>query len=105
MNRGDIYTFNPKKNGTHEIQGKRFAVVLQSDSLLNRSLVIIAPTSLSARTASIWPDIQVQNQPTKVLVEQMTSVSIERLGKRVGRVDIEDQWAINDAIVAVLGLN
>jgi hypothetical protein len=35
----------------------------------------------------------------------MTSVSIERLGKRVGRVDIEDQWAINDAIVAVLGLN
>jgi mRNA interferase MazF len=105
VNRGDIYTFNPKKHGAHEIQGKRFAVVLQSDSLLNRSIVIVAPTSQSARSASVRPDIHVQNQPTKVLVEQMTTVSIERLGKRVDRVDIEDQWAINDAIAAVLGLN
>ena len=105
MNRGDIYAFNPKRNDTHEVQGTRFAVVLQSDSLLNRSVVIVAPTSQSARSASIRPDIHVHNQPTKVLVEQMTAVSIERLGKRVGRVNIEDQWAINDAIAAVLGLN
>lgn len=105
MNRGDIHVFNPPKNGKHEIQGKRFAVVIQSDSLANRSVIIVAPTSQSAREASIRPDILVLQQSTKVLVEQMSAISIERLGKKIGHVEIDEQWAIDDAIQAVLGLN
>ena len=105
MNRGDIHVFNPPKNGKYEIQGKRFAVVIQSDSLANRSVIIVAPTSQSAREASIRPDILVLQQSTKVLVEQMSAISIERLGKKIGHVEIDEQWAIDDAIQAVLGLN
>ncbi len=105
MNRGDIHVFNPSKNGSHEVQGKRFAVVIQSDSLAKRSVIIVAPTSQSARDASIRPDIMVLQQSTKVLVEQMSAISIERLGKKIGRVEIDEQWAIDDAIQAVLGLN
>ena len=105
MNRGDIHVFNPSKNGRHEVQGKRFAIVIQSDSLAKRSVIIVAPTSQSARDASIRPDIMVLQQSTKVLVEQMSAISIERLGKKIGRVEIDEQWAIDDAIQAVLGLN
>ena len=47
----------------------------------------------------------VLQQSTKVLVEQMSAISIERLGKKIGRVEIDEQWAIDDAIQAVLGLN
>jgi len=105
MNRGDIYTITLKKGVSSELYGKRFAVVLQSNSMLPRSVVIIAPTSQSALDASIRPNIEVQQQPTKVMVEQMKAVSVERLGKKVGRVAAEEQWMIDDALFALLGLN
>ena len=88
-----------------ELYGRRFAVVLQSNSMLPRSVVIIAPTSQSALDASIRPNIEVQQQPTKVMVEQMKAVSVERLGKKVGLVAAEEQWMIDDALFALLGLN
>ena len=105
MNRGDIYTIILKKGVSSELYGRRFAVVLQSNSMLPRSVVIIAPTSQSALDASIRPNIEVQQQPTKVMVEQMKAVSVERLGKKVGRVAAEEQWMIDDALFALLGLN
>ncbi len=105
MNRGDIYTINLKKGVSSELYGRRFAVILQSNSMLPRSVVIIAPTSQSALDASIRPDIEVQRQPTKVMVEQMKAVSVERPGKKVGRVAAEEQWMIDDALFALLGLN
>ena len=102
MNRGDIYTITLKKGVSSELYGRRFAVVLQSNSMLPRSVVIIAPTSQSALDASIRPNIEVQQQPTKVMVEQMKAVSVERLGKKVGRVAAEEQWMIDDALFALL---
>ena len=105
MNRGDIYTITLKKGVSSELYGRRFAVVLQSNSMLPRSVVIIAPTSQSALDASIRPNIEVQQQPTKVMVEQMKAVSVERLGKKVGRVAAEEQLMIDDALFALLGLN
>ena len=105
MNRGDIYTITLKHGVSSELYGRRFAVVLQSNSMLPRSVVIIAPTSQSALDASIRPNIEVQQQPTKVMVEQMKAVSVERLGKKVGRVAAEEQWMIDDALFALLGLN
>jgi mRNA interferase MazF len=105
MNRGDIYTITLNKGVSSELYGRRFAVVLQSNSMLPRSVVIIAPTSQSALDASIRPNIEVQQQPTKVMVEQMKAVSVERLGKKVGRVAAEEQWMIDDALFALLGLN
>ena len=105
MNRGDIYSITLKKGVSSELYGRRFAVVLQSNSMLPRSVVIIAPTSQSALDASIRPNIEVQQQPTKVMVEQMKAVSVERLGKKVGRVAAEEQWMIDDALFALLGLN
>ena len=105
MNRGDIFAITIHKGTKHEQHGPRFAVILQSDALLPRSVVLIAPTSKSAQPASIRPEITVQKQSTRVLLEQMSAISVERLGKRVGRVNVDEQWSIDDAIVAVLGLD
>lgn len=105
MNRGDIFAITIHKGAKHEQHGPRFAVILQSDALLPRSVVLIAPTSKSAQPASIRPEITVQKKTTRVLLEQMSAISVERLGKRVGRVNVDEQWSIDDAIAAVLGLN
>lgn len=105
MNRGDVYAINIPKGVGHEQHGKRFAVVVQSDALLPRSIVLVAPTSTSAKPASIRPEITIQKQVTRVLVEQLSAIAIDRLGKRITRINVDEQWAIDDALNTVLGLN
>ena len=105
MRRGEVYRFRVPRGIGHEQAGERFAVVVQADELLPRSVVIVAPTSRSARPASFRPEIEVGGTVTRVLVEQLGAVDIQRLGKRVGHVTVEEIWALDDALATVLGLN
>lgn len=94
----------PKGVG-HEQQGERFGVVVQSDALLPRSVVLVAPTSTSARPASFRPEVHLGQSATKVLVEQTGAVDATRLGDLVGRLTTEEQWGVDTALAVVLGLN
>jgi mRNA interferase MazF len=105
VRRGEVYRFRVPKGIGHEQAGERFAVVVQADELLPRSVVIVAPTSRSARPASFRPEIEVGGTITRVLVEQLGAVDVQRLGKRMGHVTIEEIWAVDDALATVLGLN
>ena len=78
---------------------------MQSDALLPRSVVLVAPTSRKARPASIRPEVEIEGAKTRVLVEQVGAVDVSRLGDHVGRVEVELMWLIDDSLVAVLGLN
>jgi mRNA interferase MazF len=89
----------------HEQQGERFGIVVQADELLPRSVILIAPTSRSARPASFRPEVDVAGQATRVLVEQLGAVDAQRLGARVGHLTAEEMWAVDDALATVLGLN
>jgi mRNA interferase MazF len=88
----------------HEQQGKRFGVLVQASELLPRSVVLIAPTSLGARPASFRPEIEVDGEATRVLVEQVGAIATNRLGDLVGHVTPEQQWGIDDALLTVLAL-
>jgi mRNA interferase MazF len=79
-------------------------VVVQSDLLLPRSVVIVAPTSRNARSASFRLEIVVDEEPTKVLVEQLGAVDVSRLGDVVSHVAPEELWGIDEALLTVLGL-
>lgn len=68
-------------------------------------MVIIAPTSHSARSASFRPEIEVAGETTHVLVEQLGAVDARRLGDRVELLAPYEMWAIDDALVTVLGLS
>lgn len=105
MRRGDVFTLRLPKGIAHEQQGKRFGVIVQSDALLPRSVVLVAPTSTGARAASFRPEIVIEDVLTKVLVEQMGAVDINRLGDMTGHLSAEEQWGVEAAILAVLGLN
>ena len=67
-------------------------------------MVIVAPTSQSARAATFRPEIEIADQPTRVLVEQLGAVDTSRLGKLVGHVAPAEQWEIDDALRLVLSL-
>ena len=105
MQRGEVYRFKVPRGIGHEQQGERFGVVLQADALLPRSVILVAPTSTSARPASFRPEVSVAGAQTRVLVEQLGAVDAQRLGRRVGLLAAEEMWAVDEALVAVLGLD
>jgi mRNA interferase MazF len=78
--------------------------VVQANELLPRSVVLVAPTSLSARSASFRPEVEVLGETTRVLVEQVGAVDVGRLGELVGHLSPEQQWGIHEALLTVLGL-
>jgi mRNA interferase MazF len=105
VQRGDVYRFKVPKAVGHEQQGERYGVVVQSDVMLPRSVVVVAPTSRSAKPASFRPEVEVAGDLTRVLVEQLGAVDVQRLGRRVGRLTAEEMWSVDDALVVVLGLD
>jgi mRNA interferase MazF len=102
--RGDIHRFRLPRGVGHEQHGDRFAVVVQADEFLPRSVVIVAPTSRSARPASFRPEVEIAGESTRVLVEQIGAVDASRLGDIVGHLSHEELWGVDDALLAVLGL-
>jgi mRNA interferase MazF len=80
-------------------------VVVQSDALLPRSVVLIAPTSRIARQASFRPEIQIEGEVMRVLAEQLGAVDVSRLGQQVGVASPEELWGIDESLLTVLGLS
>ena len=105
MRRGDVVSLRLPPGVGHEQHGARLAVVLQSDALLPRSTVLVAPTSVGARAASFRPEIEVAGRRTRVLVEQAGAVDVSRLGRRAGRLTPEEQWEVDAALMTVFGLH
>lgn len=104
MPRGDVHRFRLPRGVGHEQHGNRFAVVVQADEFLPRSVVIVAPTSRSARPASFRPEAEIDGESTRVLVEQIGAVDARRLGELVGHLTHEELWGVDEALVAVLDL-
>jgi mRNA interferase MazF len=102
--RGDIHEFRTPRGVGHEQQGRRYGVIVQANEFLPRSVVLVAPTSLSARPASFRPEIHLLGEITRVLVEQVGAIDASRLGELIGRVTPEQQWGIDEALLTVLGL-
>ena len=105
MLRGDVFRFRIPKGLGHEQHGERYGVVVQASEFLPRSVVIVAPTSRSARAASFRPEADVAGEPTRVLVEQIGAVDSRRLGELIGHLTPEEMWGIDEALRTVLGLN
>jgi len=103
--RGDVYRFKVPKGSGHEQHGERFGVVVQSDEYLPRSVVIVAPTSRSSRAASFRPEVEIDGEMTKVLVEQLGAVDGGRLGRLIGHLSPEELWGVDEALASVLGLD
>lgn len=104
MRRGDIHELRLPKGLGHEQHGRRYGVVVQSDALLPRSVILVAPTSASARAASFRPAIEIAGQSTRVLAEQLGAVDVSRIGDFVSHLTQEEQWGIDVALATVLDL-
>jgi mRNA interferase MazF len=105
MIRGEVYRLPaPRRTLGHEQRGARYGVVVQADEFLGLSTVIIAPTSTSARPASFRPPLMINDNETRVLVEQVSVVDPQRLGAAAGRLDTAELQAVDEALALILGI-
>jgi mRNA interferase MazF len=102
--RGDVHEFRLPRGIGREQGGRRYGVIVQANELLPRSVILVAPTSRSARPATFRPEIDLLGETTRVLVEQIGAVDAGRLGELVGRVSPQQQWGIDEALMTVFGL-
>jgi mRNA interferase MazF len=105
VRRGDIHRLRPPRAEGREQRGVRYGVIVQADALLPRSVVLVAPTSTSARAASFRPVINVKGTTTRVLVEQVGAVDVGRLGSRSGSLTAPELDDIDAALRVVLSLD
>jgi mRNA interferase MazF len=60
---------------------------------------------MSAKPASFRPEIEINGTVTRVLVEQIGAVDVQRLGDLAGHLTPEEQWGVDASLLTVLGLN
>ena len=102
--RGAVYEIKalPGARG-HEQQGRRYCVVVQSDRFAS-SAVTVAMTSTSAGPAIYRPEIDIDGTKTRILTDQIYSVSPDRLGKFKGSLDADELTDLDRALLLKLGL-
>lgn len=105
MVRGEVFRLRlPHGRRGSEQRGARYAVVVQANELLALSTVLVSPTSTAAPPRSFRPTIDLQGSSTRVLVEQTTAVSPDRLGESVGRLGARELRDLDAALAVVFGL-
>lgn len=104
VTRGEVYRVRLPRGRGHEQGGRRYGVIVQADQLLGLSTAIVAPTSRSAAPATFRPEIRLGDEPTRVLVEQLRVLDVERLAELAGRLNPREQRAVDDALALVLDL-
>lgn len=104
MVRGDVHEIVlPRRRGRVQ-HGRRYAVIVQADDLLELSTIIVCPTSQSTPPATFHPQIALDDAPTHVLCEMAGAVDARKLGDQVGHLTMGEMTAVDDALALVLDL-
>lgn len=107
MRRGEVWTIA----GGGDYTGKpRPAVIVQDDSFDATASVTICAFTTDPTDAPLFR-IRVEpsernglRSPSRLMVDKLTTVSRERLGSRIGRLEDEDMVRLNRAILVFLGM-
>lgn len=99
---GEVYRL-PARGKGHELQRRRYAVVLQPD-WLTLSTWIVAFTSTSARKTSFRPSVQIAGRQTLVMCDQLATIDLHRLSEPAGFLTVDEMQLVDEALSLVLDL-
>jgi mRNA interferase MazF len=105
VTRGDVYRVRLPSRRGREQRGARYAVLVQADELLGLSTVLVAPTSRSVLAASFRPEVEVAGSLTRVMVEQLRALDVQRLDELTGRLDAAEMREVDEALSLILALS
>ncbi len=106
--RGDIRCADLNPVRGHEQAGRRPVVVLSHDIFNERSGTVIAAALTSQEPRAGFPLTLQLNAPrlpkrSWVKISQIRTLSVERVGRRLGRASEEELAAVVDGLVEIIG--
>jgi mRNA interferase MazF len=106
MNRGEVWwvNFDPSVGG--EIRKKRPAIIISNDAA-NKYLNRVQVVPLTSNTGRIYPCeavVTFNNQQSKAMADQLTTVSKLRLINRAGKLTFEDMQKVAQVVKVHLAL-
>ena len=106
--RGDVRWANLDPARGHEQAGKRPVVVLSHDVFNERSGTVIAAALTSQEPRAGFPltlPLAAPSLPKRswVKISQVRTLSVERIGRRLGRASEEELAAVVDGLVEIIG--
>lgn len=104
MVRGDVHTIVLPRGRGRVQHGRRFAVIVQADDLLSLSTIVVCPTSTSTPPASFHPEVDIADEPTRVMCEMVGAVDSRVLGEQVAHLTPEEMRMVDEALELVLDL-
>jgi len=108
MKRGEVWTVS---GGPDYVGKPRPAVIIQSDEYdATRSITVCSLTTDHTETPLSRPavspsDINGLRQPSRFMVDKITTVPKTKLGSRIGQLDDADLARLGEAIMIFLGLD
>ncbi len=100
MNRGDVYFINFDPAVGEEIQKTRPAVIVSNNSV-NTKLQRVQVIPLTSNTQKVYSNealVIVAGKQGKALASQLTTVSKQRIGKKLGVLNPSEMASIDSAI-------
>lgn len=106
MNRGEVWwiNFDPSVGG--EIKKRRPAIII-SNNAANRNLNRVQVVPITSNASRLYPSealLTLRGRQGKAMADQLTTVSKQRVGKKVGEVTSEEMTAVELAIRVQLGM-
>ena len=88
VKRGEVYWVNLDPTVGSEIQKTRPALIVSPDDM-NAALprVIIAPLTSGGQPLGCRPEIKFKGKSARILLDQLRSVDMQRLGGKMGEID------------------
>ena len=100
VNRFDVYLVNLDERISKDPKNTRPAVVVSPDELnRNLSTVIIAPISSSNVNYPTRVPIDLLNSPRYVILDQLQSIDVDRLVKKIAEVEKVSQAELTERLL------
>ena len=107
IDRGDVYWVNFEPSLGGEIRKTRTAIVLSNNAAnayLNRVQVI----PITSNTDRLYPGeayVRLNTEKRKAMADQLTTVSKQRLGTKIGFLSSDDLGRVEVAVLLQLGID
>ena len=106
IKRGDVYWVNLDPATGTETKKTRPAVIISNDAQnrVGRRYIIAPITSVVKTIYPFEAEIQIDNTPSKVMLDQIRTVDDQRLGQKLCTLSIEELSQIEKVLKLVLSI-